>query len=858
MQTSDVAEAQDAINTWPESGDARVAIGDACRRLVDALHTFRNLGTSAGWRDVAGMIRQVLLTDQHVFGGTPQLAVPTAPPWPTVDQWRMVKCTAVSLSDGRLRITADQWVPSVGESDVAQRRAADHMAEAYRGVRIQEPSSCRGDPFWNFAHGYDAYRGAAQQQVARAAVTNDGEPLLISLPTGRGKTAVAWSKALLASTGATIVIVPTVVLALDMERRTRLQSRERQIPLSPVDRYAYIGSLDPEVKRAIRSAVRDGTQRIIYTSPEAFVSGLSQSVIEAAAAGLLQQIVIDEAHLVDQWGNDFRPEFQMIPALAREAYDRAPARKKPSVLLMSATLAQRQVDLLTRLFGHGDVSVQLLWGSALRTEPAYFAHAFADESDRVDAVVDAVSLLPRPLILYTTTVSDAEDWAQRLRGEGLLRVGVVTGKSGDIDRQTAVERWRGLLTDGSETRTDFDVMIGTSAFGLGIDVPDVRTIVHACLPESIDRFYQEVGRAGRDGRVTTSVLYTGPADDNVARRLAAATFIGEEKGWKRWRALISTAERLEGVPGYRYRVRKSALPTYMDRGFGESAAWNIRTLTLMAQAGIIVLRAPVWVPPEGASPEEITAAQDAYFEDAPDLVEFEILNGAMMRQEDWARALAEEKTRAHRESDAALHAVAGLLSARECVGSLLARHYRVRFRGGRQLTGANCRGCPWCRAHPEHATGVDPEEYAVPRIPSPRIQRDPLSAWRSAASALMFISLAAGDDGFSVLRRLATLGVSVYYGISESVGHRLQQQVRTTPIIRADESEVSALAHYYRDPVVFLANQDNWQLAFERADSGLPTYFVASDDIEDPSRPGWRLRDTHDAVVSGSVLLKEL
>ncbi|WP_204773019.1 protein DpdF [Orlajensenia leifsoniae] len=853
-----MAEAQDAISGWPVIGHTGTPVGDACRRLLDALGTFQTLGVSTGWRDVGGLVRQVLLTDQGVYGGAPQLTVPSVHPWPSIEQWRALKCRAISVGQEKLRITADQWLPSIDESEEAKSKAAEQMAAVYRGELTHEPSTRRADPFWQATHGYDAYRGAAQQQAARAAVTNDGQPLLISLPTGRGKTAVAWSRALLATVGVTVVIVPTVVLALDMERRTRIQAKESRLPLSPVDRYAYIGSLDPETKRVIRSAVRAGTQRIIYASPEAFVSGLSQAIMDAAQSGLLQQIVVDEAHLVDQWGNDFRPEFQMIPALAREAYERAPAVKKPSVLLMSATIAQRQVELLTKLFGHDDVSVELLWGSALRAEPAYFVHAFVDEQERVNAVVDAVSMLPRPMILYTTTVADANEWVKRLSDLGLQRVGIVTGKSSDLDRQTAVEKWRGLLTDGRDSRTQFDIMVGTSAFGLGIDVPDVRTIVHACLPESIDRYYQEVGRAGRDGRATAAVLYAGPRDSKIARRLASATFIGEEKGWNRWRALVAKAERVEGAPGQRYRVKKSTLPTYMDRGFGESEAWNIRTLTLMAQAGVVALRAPFWIPPVGASPEEAAIAQEQYFENAPDLVEFELLHGDLMAQKDWVDALSAEKSRAHRESTAALRAVENLVAGCECVGMLLARHYGVAIHGGRHLTAASCRSCPWCRANPDRATGIDPAEYSVPRIPSPRNRADPLRSWRGRDAALLFIALEEGDDGFNILRRLATLGVNVYYGLTEPLGKRLQQQVRNVPIIRADISDASGLAEYYHDSVVFVANDDNCTLAFDRADLGLPTYLIAPDDIEDPQRPGWKLRDTHAAVVRGSVLLREL
>src|SRR5262249_36503974 len=147
-------------------------------------------------------------------------------------------------------------------------------------------------------------------------------------------------------------------------------------------------------------------------------------------------------------------------------------------------------------------------------------------------------------ILYTSTVDDAETWTARLRDAGIARVAGITGKSSETDRRGVMARWRGENPDGTKRPTEVDVVVGTSAFGLGLDMPNVRTVLHACLPETIDRYYQEVGRAGRDGRASVAYLCQGPNDLQIAKALNDVSMIGDELGWKRWRSMLMEAQDL--------------------------------------------------------------------------------------------------------------------------------------------------------------------------------------------------------------------------------------------------------------------------------------------------------------------------
>lgn len=849
MSRDDISTAQSALDRWPQAVPITGRdVSDACRRLLDALTGFE-AGESA-WRDVAALIRQVLLTAEETYGADRVLAVPDSRPWPTAAQWEDLECQATRLADGRLSVRALDWEPPATPEggDVGRDAGRRQIRDVYRDVEPAELRLIEADPFWREAHDYPTYRGEPQRQAARAAVLNDEGSVVICLPTGRGKTAVAWSKVLLSTSGVTVIVVPTVVLALDMERRTQEMAQDRGIQLSPLGRYAYVGSLDADTKAQLREAVRSGSQRLLYTSPEAFVSGLAPAMLACAEAGMLQQIVIDEAHLVDQWGTDFRPEFQTMPGLVRDAYANAPQGRKPSVLLLSATLAQRPVELLTTLFSVGDSRAQLVWGSEIRTEPAYFIDSHAGEASRVAAVLKAVNCLPRPLILYVTKVKDATAWVRRLNDAGFSRVGAVTGKSSDEQRRTVMDQWRG----SGGAATGYDIVVGTSAFGLGLDMPNVRTVIHACLPETIDRYYQEVGRSGRDGRPSIAYLSIGPGDRRLAERLSDVTMIGDEVGWSRWQELRRSGEALTDL---RFRVRRSALPEHLDKGYGRSAAWNVRTLTLMAQAGIIELRVPQFTPDTLAPTDEVEEARTKFFDEVEDYIEIELKNGEYLSHSGWTSAMGKVRDQVREAQRHALSSSLGLAMGAECVGRRIAKHYRVLHEGGQLITQSACRGCPSCRRDPSSAPPNPPEP--VPSLPEPGPGPDPLARWRGD-SATLFIWYDDGEDVEPLLVRMAQRDVHVFAGLKAEAGLRLQRAAAQTPIVLDDPSSVAPLAQSYSGPVAFILGEPHIpDEALDRSSLGDVSYIVGPKDTPNPDRPGWPRRDAQDSI-SARALMKEL
>ncbi|MCA9131339.1 MAG: hypothetical protein KDB22_29845, partial [Planctomycetales bacterium] len=214
----------------------------------------------------------------------------------------------------------------------------------------------------------------------------------------------------------------------------------------------------------------------------------------------------------------------------------------------------------------------------LRSEPRYafqFSPSIADQEERI---FEAIQIAPRPFILYVTRPDEADKWLGRLKGAGYHRVSTFTGRTPSGEREQLLCKWSANELDG---------MIATSAFGLGVDKNDVRTILHATLPESLDRFYQEVGRGGRDGRASASLLvYTNP-DVDQARGMASEKVLRDETAFDRWSLMISHADRSKDQD--LYWVDLNSLPSHLTVTSERNLLWNVRTLTLMARAGLIEL-----------------------------------------------------------------------------------------------------------------------------------------------------------------------------------------------------------------------------------------------------------------------------
>jgi ATP-dependent DNA helicase RecQ len=572
---------EDSLPPPPASGDHLFA------RVHNAVHALLTRSNEAGPGDIAALLRQSILRGHLVLDESPELRVPRRSGWPTDGDWQQFDCDVLIANSEHFFVRPRPWAPTWLDSGASSVIEASIGEVNRRRLRV-----VASDPLVETCTGLGTYVTPGQRAAVEAAfLIPPGTAAVISLPTGGGKTLAFQMPALAFSDqgGVTLVIVPTVALGRDQEERFRELLRsyrgDTAAGLLPL---AYHSGLSEEEKANIRSALRDGSLPIVFASPESAMGALRGPLFDAAQQGRLRCFAVDEAHIVTQWGQQFRPEFQTIAGLKDALLEVCPPYARFRTLLLTATLTAECWETLKFLFGKQ--GCQLISEAALRPEPGFLLCSANDWTDQERRVLDALRKLPRPLILYTTLRDHAQYWYQKLLSEGFRRVRLVRGGDlADADGEQVLRDWR--------TRS-VDVVVATSAFGLGMDQAEVRSIIHACLPETLDRYYQEVGRAGRDGKAAVALLVSTPDDVRVAEDLTRERVISVERGFERWEAMWV---RRKSYGNETFLLSLDHRPADITDPGLRNASWNLRTLVLMARAGLLIF-APV--PPPSIEPNE--------------------------------------------------------------------------------------------------------------------------------------------------------------------------------------------------------------------------------------------------------------
>jgi RecQ family ATP-dependent DNA helicase len=408
--------------------------------------------------------------------------------------------------------------------------------------------------------GLESFR-PGQHEAVQAAL--EGRDSLVVMPTGGGKS-LCYQLPALAGDDLTVVVSPLIALMRDQCARLTDLGHPAVMLASGGDGASNRQALDE---------IRDGRAKVVFAAPERFASGVFRTALRSRAIALF---VVDEAHCVSEWGHDFRPDYLRLSAVIAEL-------GHPPVMACTATATPKVAD---------EIVARLELRTATRVRSGFdrpnlsfdvlpFDGQGSVAKKRATLVAGLSDPANRPAVVYCGTRKSTEEVADLLAASGVTTVGYHAGMSADARAERQDAFMRGTV----------DVVVATNAFGMGVDKADVRSVWHWALPSSLEAYYQEAGRAGRDGALGRAVLLASRSDLGrlvrfiqeaevtveqvgglVGRLRAGADANGEVEADPRQdsdRIALAIAERAGAVelePGPGGRLRVKVLPGGLDHG----------------------------------------------------------------------------------------------------------------------------------------------------------------------------------------------------------------------------------------------------------------------------------------------------
>ena len=423
-------------------------------------------------------------------------------------------------------------------------------------------------PDLNANEALERWFGFDRLRPGQAAVIDDvlaGRPTLAIMPTGAGKS-LCYQLPAVMSDGVTLVVSPLIALMKDQVDALRARG---------IDAAFVNSSQSTTEQRTTLNRVVDGHTKLLYVAPERFGHGAFRDAMDRATVSM---VAIDEAHCISRWGHDFRPDYQRLGDALRWL-------DPPRVLACTATATGEVRDDIVRSLGLEAPAVHV---RGFLRENLHLEVRFCDgERDREAAMIEILErdeVKSGATILYASTRKRVDRTAaalsKRFRGE-------------------VVKYHAGLPSDardGAQRRFvsgDARIVVATNAFGMGVDRGDVRAVIHTAMPGTVEGYYQEVGRAGRDGEPSTCVLLYNATDSRVHEFLIEMSYPPLARVTATWATLRAMKSEWHHPPA-----------DVADR-LGESPAYIEAAFRVLNRAGAVELDPDGQAAPVPGAPDDV-------------------------------------------------------------------------------------------------------------------------------------------------------------------------------------------------------------------------------------------------------------